>query len=209
MNQPFSFRWMERVLKRSLPPAGELEENLRNGVVLARLGNFVAPDVVPLGSIYDPDQKRYERLGLNFRHTDNVNLWLRALQSSGFPRIFLPEVPDVFDKKNMPKVVYCLHALGAHLFRLGLAPAMQDLYGKIQFTGLSILDYGSMHCLFLILDDAIMNVCKELKESGVVMPAFQKIGGMFGKDDGQSLESAIFAIDHALSKGVRLVKSGW
>lgn len=35
----------------------------------------------------------------------------------------------------MPKVIYCLHALSTHLFKQGQAPLIQDLYGKIDFSG--------------------------------------------------------------------------
>ena len=38
----------------------ELEEGLRNGVALAKLGHFIAPDVVPLKKIFDHDLSRYE-----------------------------------------------------------------------------------------------------------------------------------------------------
>jgi hypothetical protein len=48
---------------------------------------------------------------------------------------FHPETTDVYDKKNMPRVIYCLHALSTHLFKLGKAPLIQDLYGKVNFTG--------------------------------------------------------------------------
>lgn len=36
----------------------------------------------------------------------------------------------------MPRVIYCLHALSTHLFKLGKAPPMQDLYGKVNFSGM-------------------------------------------------------------------------
>jgi hypothetical protein len=36
----------------------------------------------------------------------------------------------------MPRVIYCLHALSTHLFKLGKAPLIQDLYGKVNFTGI-------------------------------------------------------------------------
>jgi hypothetical protein len=36
----------------------------------------------------------------------------------------------------MPRVIYCLHALSTHLFNLGKAPPIQDLYGKVNFTGI-------------------------------------------------------------------------
>lgn len=35
----------------------------------------------------------------------------------------------------MPKVIYCLHALSTHLFKRGQAPLIQDLFGKVDFSG--------------------------------------------------------------------------
>lgn len=55
---------------------------------------------------------RYQTSGLHFRHTDNIVQWRRAMVSVGLPEIFMPETTDVYDKKNMPKAVFCLHALG-------------------------------------------------------------------------------------------------
>lgn len=52
--------WMEACLKEELPPPVELEENLRNGVLLAKLGHRFAPSVVPLKKIYDMEQLRYQ-----------------------------------------------------------------------------------------------------------------------------------------------------
>lgn len=52
--------WMEACLKEELPSAVEFEESLRNGVYLAKLGNFIAPDILPLNKIYDIDLKRYK-----------------------------------------------------------------------------------------------------------------------------------------------------
>ena len=41
-------QWMEECIKEELPATTELEEGLRNGVILAKLGHFMAPMVVPL-----------------------------------------------------------------------------------------------------------------------------------------------------------------
>lgn len=56
---PISFRWMEACLEDELPPSTELEQGLRNGVILARLSHFYAPDVVPVRKIYDIDEAKY------------------------------------------------------------------------------------------------------------------------------------------------------
>uniref|UniRef100_A0A672HSN4 IQ motif containing GTPase activating protein 1 n=1 Tax=Salarias fasciatus TaxID=181472 RepID=A0A672HSN4_SALFA len=128
-------RWMEACLDEELPPTTELEEGLRNGVYLAKLGNFFAPQTVSLKKIYDREQTRYKATGLHFRHTDNVIQWLNAMAAKGLPKIFYPETTDIYDRKNMPRCIYCIHALSLYLFKLGLAPQIQDLYGKVDFTG--------------------------------------------------------------------------
>lgn len=78
---------MEACLKVLLPPTTELEENLRNGVYLAKLGHFMAPDILPLNKIYDSEQRRYKIAGLQFRHTDNINYFLKCLTYMQLPLV--------------------------------------------------------------------------------------------------------------------------
>ncbi|XP_067211920.1 ras GTPase-activating-like protein IQGAP1 isoform X1 [Linepithema humile] len=177
-------KWLEACLRETLPPTTELEENLRNGVYLAKLGHFMAPDVLSLNKIYDAEQRRYNAVGLQFRHTDNINHFLKCLESMRLPLIFLPETTDIYDKKNMPRVIYCIHALSTHLFKLGQAPQIQDLYGKVNFS-----------------DEEINAVSKELQKYGIQMPAFQKIGGLLTNSiatDTAALHAAVIAINQAV-----------
>ena len=51
---------MEACLKEELPPASELEELLRNGVLLCKLAAIFAPDSVKVKSIYDLDMSVYK-----------------------------------------------------------------------------------------------------------------------------------------------------
>lgn len=51
---------MEACIDEEMPATTELEENLQNGVFLAKVGHFFAPKVVPLKRIYDKDQSRYQ-----------------------------------------------------------------------------------------------------------------------------------------------------
>ena len=125
--------WMEAVLDEQLPPTTELEESLRHGVHLARLALRLRPDTSR--RVYDPELSRYAARGLQFRHTDNINLWTQTMQQMGLPQTFIPTTTDVYERKNMPKVVYCIHALSLFAFKLGRAPQMLDLLGKAVFTG--------------------------------------------------------------------------
>ncbi|KAG7199806.1 hypothetical protein KM043_000468 [Ampulex compressa] len=177
-------KWMEACLEETLPPTTELEENLRNGVYLAKLARFMAPDELPYNRIYDPEQRRYAVAGLQFRHTDNINHFLRSLKSMQLPLTFQPETTDVYDKKNMPRLIYCIHALSTHLFKLGMAPQIQDLYGKVDFT-----------------DEEIDAVSKELQKYGIQMPSFQKIGGLLTNSmavDAAALHAAVIAVNQAI-----------
>uniref|UniRef100_A0A7N4P797 IQ motif containing GTPase activating protein 1 n=1 Tax=Sarcophilus harrisii TaxID=9305 RepID=A0A7N4P797_SARHA len=181
-------RWMEACLSEELPPTTELEEGLRNGVYLAKLGNFFSPKVVSVKKIYDREQTRYKATGLHFRHTDNVIQWLNAMSEIGLPKIFYPETTDIYDRKNMPRCIYCIHALSLYLFKLGLAPQIQDLYGKVDFT-----------------EEEINNMKSELEKYGIQMPAFSKIGGILANElsvDEAALHAAVIAINEAIERRV-------
>ncbi len=63
------------------------EEGLRNGVALARLASAFAPDLVPPERVFDADLRRYQEVGLSYRHTDNVNHFIRACKHLGLPEV--------------------------------------------------------------------------------------------------------------------------
>ncbi|XP_032070317.1 ras GTPase-activating-like protein IQGAP2 isoform X1 [Thamnophis elegans] len=181
-------RWMEVCLDEELPPTTELEEGLRNGVYLAKLAKFFAPKLVSDRKIYDVEQTRYKRSGLHFRHTDNTVQWLRAMESIGLPKIFYPETTDVYDRKNIPRMIYCIHALSLYLFKLGIAPQIQDLLGKVDFT-----------------EEEISNMRKELEKYGIQMPSFSKIGGILANElsvDEAALHASVIAINEAIERGI-------
>ncbi|XP_076802630.1 ras GTPase-activating-like protein IQGAP1 isoform X2 [Clavelina lepadiformis] len=180
-------QWMEYCLQEDLPPSVELEEGLRNGVFLGKLAHYFASDIIPLRKIYDKDMAKYHQKGLHFKHTDNINHFFRAMAKVGLPSIFYPETTDIYDRKNMPKTIYCIHALSLYLFKLGLAPQMKDLYGIAEFT-----------------EEELSNMRKELDKYGIQMPQFSKIGGILANElsvDEAALHAAVIAINEALDAG--------
>ena len=66
---------------------------------------------------------------LDFRHSDNINHFFRFVREVGLPEVnalgvcndgeididtvqgFIFELTDLYEKKNFPKVIYCIHAL--------------------------------------------------------------------------------------------------
>uniref|UniRef100_A0A8D0F8Y9 IQ motif containing GTPase activating protein 1 n=1 Tax=Strix occidentalis caurina TaxID=311401 RepID=A0A8D0F8Y9_STROC len=75
-----------------------------------------------------------------------------------------------------------------YLFKLGLAPQIQDLYGKVDFT-----------------EEEISNMRLELEKYGIQMPAFSKIGGILANElsvDEAALHAAVIAINEAIDHQV-------
>ena len=179
-------KWIEVCIDEDLGATIDIEEALRNGVTLAKLGHYFAPDAVPKRKIYDSDLSKFSKRGLHFKHTDNINFWMNAMASIGLPQIFFPTTPDLYDKKNMPKVIYCIHALSIWLNKLGKAPHMQNLIGIAEFT-----------------EEEISEMTRALDQYGISIPAFNKIGGILEKEigvDEAAKHAAVIAINEILLK---------
>lgn len=73
---------MESCLGEEIPPIVQLEDRLRNGVILARLAKVFAPELVP---------RIFEAEKLQFRHSDNINRFFRFVNQCGLPDV--PQTP--------------------------------------------------------------------------------------------------------------------
>ncbi|KCV67669.1 hypothetical protein H696_05779 [Fonticula alba] len=151
--------WIEVCIQEELPPVIEMEDALRNGVFLAKLARFFSPEDVR--KIFDEKQK----LPLGLRHSDNFNAYRVASLKVGLPVIYFFELTDLYDKKNMPKVIYMIHALSHFLFAKGLAPRIGDLMGTLTFT-----------------DEELAQASKNLGD--LQLPAFGDIGNSLNRELG-------------------------
>ncbi|KAM0752532.1 hypothetical protein T439DRAFT_287203 [Meredithblackwellia eburnea MCA 4105] len=133
---------------------GDFEQSLRNGYALAWLGRVLGGPQCS-GSIYNDPQ-------LQYRHIGNIDIFFTFLRVVELPEIFRFETVDLYEAKNLPKVIYCVHALSILLARRGLADRMNNLVGQIEFT-----------------DDEVNATQKNL--SGVRMPNFGGIGRALAK----------------------------
>lgn len=147
--------WIEDVIHKSLPPIVELEETLRDGVTLAEVIEALNPD------------KRYRIFRnprLQFRHSDNIAIFFRYLDEVDLPDLFRFELIDLYEKKNIPKVIYCIHALSWLLFRLGIVDfRIGNLVGQLEFE-----------------HHELEEMQKGLDKLGVNMPSFGNMGADFG-----------------------------
>ncbi|KAI0824784.1 hypothetical protein BC628DRAFT_1444432 [Trametes gibbosa] len=150
--------WIEGCLREELGfDVVELEERLRNGVILAKLVRVFQGEAA-VRKIYDAPK-------LDFRHSDNINHFFAFVRYVGLPEGFIFELTDLYEKKNLPKVIYCIHALSHLLARRGLAQRIGNLVGHLQFS-----------------DDQLQKTQKGLKDAGVPMPNFGNVGRELAKE---------------------------
>ncbi|CAD6190916.1 unnamed protein product [Caenorhabditis auriculariae] len=174
--------WLAECLKdEQIVNVNELEENLRNGVLLARLAHSFAPEVVPLKGVFDVKQERFQQNENTpvYRHSDNIMQWRRAMESIHLPEIFIPETADVFEGRNQ-KTVFCLCALATLLHRLRKAPPMRNVAGQAKFHKYRILMPN--------LDDELSEMKLNLKDSK--LPEFGDVGSLLtGRRENADLQA--------------------
>ncbi|PFH52708.1 hypothetical protein AMATHDRAFT_139198 [Amanita thiersii Skay4041] len=151
-------QWIEGCLGEELGfGVVEMEDGLRNGVVLAKLVRAIKGE----GAV----KRIYDAPKLDFRHSDNINYFFRFVRDVGLPEGFIFELTDLYEKKNLPKVIYCIHALSHLLARRGVTEKIGNLLGRLQFS-----------------DDQLLRTQKGLKDSGVAMPNFGNVGRELAKE---------------------------
>lgn len=147
--------WIEDVVQKAIPPIVDLEEALRDGVTLAEVVEALNPD------------RRYRIFHhprLQFRHSDNIAILFRYLDEIELPDLFRFELIDLYEKKNIPKVIYCIHALSWLLFRKGIVDfRIGNLVGQLEFE-----------------HHELEAVQKGLDKLGINMPSFGDMGADFG-----------------------------
>jgi len=148
--------WIERCIGEPID-SKEFEEQLRRGIVLAKLADIIQPGVVK--KIFDAEK-------LQYRHSDNINCLFTVMKNINFPDNFVFELTDVYDKKNIPKVIYCLHALSHFLEVTGfLHPAVKDLVGKLEFS-----------------EEQLNTVQENFEENGIQLPQFSNVEAAVQKE---------------------------
>ncbi|KAG0651881.1 Ras GTPase-activating rng2 [Hyphodiscus hymeniophilus] len=150
--------WIEDILKRPIPPIVQLEEALRDGVTLAEI----------VDSLYPERRLRiFRHPRLQYRHSDNIAIFFRFLAEIELPDLFRFELIDLYEKKNTPKVIYCIHALSWLLFRKGIVDfRIGNLVGQLEF------EHHELEAMQ-----------KGLDKAGISMPSFGNMGADFGVEE--------------------------
>ncbi|KAK1455415.1 GTPase-activator protein for Ras-like GTPase [Colletotrichum melonis] len=147
--------WIEDIMHKSIPPIVELEEALRDGVTLAEVVEALNPD---------RRFRIFRHQKLQFRHSDNIAIFFRYLDEVELPDLFRFELIDLYEKKNIPKVIHCIHALSWLLFRKGIVDfRIGNLVGQLEF------EHHELEAMQ-----------KGLDKLGANMPSFGNMGADFG-----------------------------
>ena len=147
--------WIEDIIHRQIPAIVELEEALRDGVTLAEVVEALNPH---------RRHKIFRHARLQYRHSDNIAIFFRYLDEVELPDLFRFELIDLYEKKNIPKVIYCIHALSWLLYRKGIVDfRIGNLVGQLEF------EHHELEAMQ-----------KGLDKLGVSMPAFGNMGADFG-----------------------------
>jgi len=100
-------QWMESMIGEKIPGStADLMTTLRDGISLCHLAN-----VFTNGSIKNIKNQKT----LEFMATENLNSFFKACKSIDFPDYNFFTVPDIWEKKNITKVVACIHALAHYI----------------------------------------------------------------------------------------------
>lgn len=93
--------WIFNVLGEKAP-AGNYEDILKDGIVLCKLINKLAP-----GSV-----KKIQERGTNFQLMENIQRFQAGLKKYGVPEEEIFQTADLFERRNIPQVTLCLYSLG-------------------------------------------------------------------------------------------------
>ncbi|KAB8199799.1 hypothetical protein BDV34DRAFT_206106 [Aspergillus parasiticus] len=149
--------WIEEVIHKQIPPIVQLEEALRDGVTLAEVVQAMYPNRM---------LRIFRHPKLQYRHSDNIALFFRFLDEVELPELFRFELIDLYEKKNIPKVIHCVHALSWLLFKKGLVDfRMGNLVGQLEFE-----------------HHELEKTQKGLDKAGVSMPSFSGMAANFGAE---------------------------
>jgi Ras GTPase-activating-like protein IQGAP2/3 len=113
-------QWIEGCLDEELGfGVTELEDGLVDGVVLAKLAQRLQDEgvvrsiytvsvvVVLYSQMADQIQEGKHR----YKQTENINHFLKFIRSVGMPETFIFETTDLYNKRNVPKVIFGIHVL--------------------------------------------------------------------------------------------------
>jgi len=98
--------WIETVIGEHFPPVA-FEEALRNGIILCKLMNRLAPGIIP----------KINTTGGDYKMMDNLSQFQKACVKYGVTDVDLFQTTDLWDYKNIALVTQTIFAIGRATYR--------------------------------------------------------------------------------------------
>lgn len=119
--------FLEQYLGHEICDVHSLARNgLRDGVILAQIAQKFAPELVKR---VVPASKR----GVEYKHTENIVNFFYLLDYIDMVDLFRFDLTDLYEGKNIPKVVVCLYTLCYMLSQHDKMPKLLNLAGQLEF----------------------------------------------------------------------------
>lgn len=93
--------WIEQNLGETIDRKTPYEEVLRDGIILCKLMNKLMPGCI----------KKIDTKGGNFALMQNIERFQTAARKWGVPENEVFQTVALWEKKNIPQVTLCIHAL--------------------------------------------------------------------------------------------------
>ncbi|RWS30021.1 calponin-like protein, partial [Leptotrombidium deliense] len=126
-----AINWLQNVTALKIEPTNpakgfqdqfDFAEALKDGIALCQLMNVLSP-----GLITKINTKKTP-----FKERENVEMFLNVCEAYGLKNSDLFQVNDLYEKKNVHKVVNCLHAIAALAVKKGfIGPTMDDVQAPV------------------------------------------------------------------------------
>ena len=98
--------WIEAVIGERFPP-GRYEDVLRDGIILCKLMNRLAPGII----------SRINVSGGDYKMMDNLSQFQKACVRYGVPDVDLFQTTDLWDQKNIALVTTTIFAIGRTAYK--------------------------------------------------------------------------------------------
>jgi Ras GTPase-activating-like protein IQGAP2/3 len=126
-------RWIEKILNISIglddTHIDQFPDYLTNGIILVQLAKYFDPNntTEKIQGVKENESIQYKMTSKNFKFTENILTFLNFVNRVKLPYVFIFETNDLYEKKDIPKVIACLHALSCLMKSLGKCPPVETL----------------------------------------------------------------------------------
>ncbi|XP_050393061.1 myophilin [Patella vulgata] len=94
--------WMEAIMGEKIDRSKPFEDVLKDGIILCNFMNKMMPGCI----------KKIDKKGGGFALMQNIERFSDAARKYGVPPNELFQTVDLWERKNIPQVTLCIHALG-------------------------------------------------------------------------------------------------